>query len=76
MKRSRDFRPFVPTMEYPRVAAMHGRDAHQHGEAGLANPLPRDLLFIPWDALYQQPFAGITTDGKVMPGLFSLKPNE
>lgn len=54
---------------------MHGRDAHQHGEAGLANPLPRDLLFIPWDALYQQPFTGITTDGKVMPGLFSLEPN-
>lgn len=54
---------------------MHGRDAHQHGEAGLANPIPRDLLFGPWEKLYRQPFVGITTDGKVIPDLYALEPN-
>lgn len=67
-----DFRPFVPTLEYPRVAAMHGRNADEHGAAGLANPIPRDLLFTPWEALYKQPFVGVTTDGKPLPGLYSL----
>ena len=67
-----DFRPFVPTLEYPRVAALHGRTAEEHGAAGLANPRPRDLLFKPWEAMYKQPFVGVTTDGKPLPGLFSL----
>ena len=62
MNKTPDFRPYVPTMAYPRVAAMHGRDAHAHGAAGLANPLPRDLLFTPWEKLYAEPFVGITTD--------------
>ena len=75
MTNSRDFRPFVPTLAYPRVAAMQGRDAHAHGAAGLANPMPRDLLFTPWEALYYAPFSGITTDGAVQPGLFALGPD-
>ena len=75
MTNSRDFRPFVPTLAYPRVAAMQGRDAHAHGAAGLANPMPRDLLFTPWEALYHAPFTGITTDGAVQPGLFALGPD-
>jgi hypothetical protein len=28
-----------------------------------------------WDELYRQPFVGITTDGKVVPNLYSLEPN-
>ena len=75
MNKTPDFRPYVPTMAYPRVAAMHGRDAHAHGAAGLANPLPRDLLFTPWEKLYAEPFVGITTDGNALPGLFALAPN-
>jgi hypothetical protein len=75
MANTHDFRPFVPTLAYPRVAAMQGRDAHQHGAAGLANPRPRDLLFIPWDKLYHEPFAGVTTDGHPLQGLFTLAPN-
>ena len=62
-------------VRYRKVAAMHGRDAHQHGAAGLANPIPRDLLFTPWEKLYREPFVGITTDGRAQPGLFSLAPN-
>jgi hypothetical protein len=71
----RDFRPFVPTLSYPRVAVLQGRDAHQHGEASLANPLPRDLLFGPWEKLYREGFVGVTTDGTALGGLYSLRPN-
>jgi hypothetical protein len=75
MKQSKDFRPFIPTLEYPRVAAFQGRDAYQHGDAGLANPIPQALLFSPWDKLYREPFKGITTNGLAIPGLFELAPN-
>lgn len=74
MTDTKDFRPFVPTLEYPRVAAFQGRDAYQHGDAGLANPVPRALLFDPWDRLYAAPFRGVTTDGQVVPDLFRLAP--
>jgi len=66
----KDFRPFVPTLEYPRVAAFQGRDAYQHGDAGLANPIPQELLFKPWEKLYAEPFKGITTNGHPLPDLF------
>jgi len=75
MMNPRDFRPFVPTLSYPRVAALQGRDAHQHGEASLANPLPRDLLFGPWEKLYRDGFVGVTTDATALGGLYSLQPN-
>ena len=69
----RDFRPFTPTLEYPRVAAMHGRNAHEHGAAGYANPIPRDLLFKPWEVLYGEPMKGITTDGMPLTGLYERR---
>lgn len=75
MKKSKDFHPFIPTLEYPRVAAFQGRDAYQHGDAGLANPIPQALLFTPWDKLYHEPFKGITTNSVAIPGLFELAPN-
>ncbi len=66
----KDFRPFVPTLDYPRVAAFQGRDAYQHGDAGLANPYPKALLFDPWDDLYAQEFLGVTTNGQILTDLF------
>ena len=41
MKKFLDYYPFIPTLEYPRVKATHGRSAAEHGAAGYANPLPR-----------------------------------
>ena len=41
MKKSTDYHPFIPTLDYPRVKAMHGRSAAEHEAAGYANPLPR-----------------------------------
>ena len=73
MKKSMDFRPFVPTLAYPRVKAMHGRDAHAHGVAGYANPIPRELLFNPWEVLYGEPFKGVTTDGAPLTGLYDRR---
>ena len=73
MLKKKNFRPYVPTLDYPRVAAFQGRDAYQHGDAGLANPLPQELLFKPWDQLYAQPFKGITTDSHVIEGLYQLQ---
>ncbi len=72
MTQPADFRPFVPTLDYPRVAAMHGRDADQHAAAAMANPVPRALLIDPWEQLYNEPFRGITTDGHCLQGLFGL----
>ena len=76
VKKSHDFRPYVPTLAYPRVAAFQGRDAYAHGDAGLANPIPQALLFTPWEQLYREAFRGITADGQVIPGLYALKPNQ
>ena len=58
------------------MAAFQGRDAYQHGDAGLANPYPKALLFDPWDALYAQDFVGVTTNGQVIPHLFKPQRQE
>ncbi|MFZ2738388.1 MAG: DUF3500 domain-containing protein [Burkholderiaceae bacterium] len=76
MNNTQDFRPFVPTLDYPRVAAMQGRDAQQHAAAGLANPVPQELLFKPWELLYREPFKGITSNGEVIEGLYQLEANQ
>ena len=72
MKKPADFRPSVPTLEYPRVAAFQGRDAFDHAKAGLSHPIFSEMLYKPCEAAYAQSFRGITTDGHVMHGLFSL----
>ena len=70
-----NFHDFVPAPTHPRIVPMLGRDAHRHGEAGLNNPMLRELLLDDWDRLYLDPFKGLTSDGQVRPGLFSLAPN-
>jgi hypothetical protein len=54
---------------------MLGKNAHEHGQAGLHNPMVRELLIDAWEKNYAEEFKGMTTDGVVMPGLFSLGPN-
>jgi hypothetical protein len=75
MTDSNDYRRFLPTVANPRVEAIQGRDAHEHGAAGLAHPFVRDLLFTPWEALYREPFVGVTVDGNPLRGLFELGAN-
>jgi hypothetical protein len=74
LKKPPDFRPFV-SHSHPKVANCQGLDAHQHAAAAIANPIPRDLIIKPWMQLYQKPFVGVTTDGRVIPGLYRLEAN-
>jgi hypothetical protein len=70
-----DFRPYVPEPTHPKIAPMRDRDAREHAEAARNNPRPQKILFEPWERMYAEPFRGVTTDGNVIPGLYSLAPN-
>jgi hypothetical protein len=64
-----DFRPFVPPPEHQSVADQTPR-GHARGRMQL--PIVQGL-FAAWARLAAVPFRGITVDGKVQPGLFSLQ---
>ena len=66
-----DYRPFVPAPGKSRIA---GETPHEHAKARLVNPRAREL-FDTWAQLSEAPFKGVTTDGNVQPGLFSLQPS-
>jgi Protein of unknown function (DUF3500) len=62
-----NFRPFVPTDE--------DIERSRSPEALAALQKRVGDLFSSWRALYQAPFRGITTDGKIVRNLYSLQPN-
>ena len=64
-----DYRPFVPAREESRI---EGETAEEH-VAGRLKTERIQTVFKEWQALYETPFVGITTDGKVQEGLYSLK---
>jgi Protein of unknown function (DUF3500) len=64
-----DYHPFVPA---PGHSAIAGQTPRAHAQARLQNPRAKDL-FGTWEKLGAAPFHGITTDGHVQPGLFSLQ---
>lgn len=66
-----DFRRFVPGPGQSRIA---GKTARAHTEARFASGRPQ-ALFGAWAELFRAPFRGITTDGAVRSGLFSLSPD-
>jgi hypothetical protein len=66
-----DYRPYLPSPAQSKIA---GPTARAHAEARTRSPRAREL-FGGWDALFRQPFTGITTDGTPSPGLFALQPN-
>jgi hypothetical protein len=67
-----DFRPYVPRPGQSRIA---GATPCAHTQARLATPRAQEL-FGGWAKLLEAPFKGITTDGSVRPGLFSLQPED
>jgi len=67
-----DYRPFVPASGQSRIA---GSTPRAHAEARLKSARAQEL-FGGWAELAKAPFTGITTDGVVMPGLFSLQPSD
>src|ERR1700728_2348901 len=72
MSRSDDYRPFIPAPERNNIA---GPTPRAHAQARLQNPRAQDL-FETWAKLGSAPFKGMTTDGRVQPGLFSLQAEE
>jgi len=65
-----DYRPFIPAPGRSNIA---GSTPREHAQARLQSPRAQDL-FGTWAKLAAAPFTGITTDGHVRPGLFSLQP--
>lgn len=64
-----DFRPFVPEPGQSRIA---GATAEEHTAAICRRERARKLL-AGWAKLGEQPFTGLTSDGRVRGGLFSLR---
>jgi len=69
MKRP-DYRPFIPK---PGQSAIAGPTPQAHTHARMQSPRAQEL-FADWARLAEAPFKGITTDGQVRKGLFSLQP--
>ena len=67
-----DYRPFVPAPGHGNIA---GPTPRAHAQARMQNPRAQDL-FGTWAQLAAAPFQGVTTDGHVLPGLFSLGPQD
>jgi Protein of unknown function (DUF3500) len=67
-----DFRPFVPAPGQSRIA---GSTPRAHTQARLQSQRAQEL-FGGWAKLASAAFTGITTDGHVIPGLFSLQPSD
>jgi hypothetical protein len=67
-----DYHPFVPTLGHSSIAASTPR---AHAQARLQNPRAQEL-FGTWAKLASAPFTGLTADGHVQPGLFSLRPED
>lgn len=67
-----DYHPFVPAPGQSKVA---GPTPRAHAQARMQIPIAQDL-FGTWAKLGAAPFKGMTTDGHVEPGLFSLQPED
>jgi hypothetical protein len=67
-----DYRPFVPPPGRSNIA---GPTPRAHAQARLQSERAKDL-FGTWAKLAAAPFTGLTTDGHVETGLFSLAPED
>jgi hypothetical protein len=65
-----DYRPFLPP---PGTAKVAGPTPRAHTQARLKSPRAQSL-FENWERMFNEPFRGITTDGRAIPGLFAPRP--
>src|SRR5258708_10711676 len=65
-----DYHPFVPKPHESKIA---GPTARAHAEEGTKSPRAQEL-FGKWEAMFNEPFRGITTGGQAIPDLFTLRP--
>ena len=66
-----DYRPFLPSPAQSKIA---GPSARAHAEVRRQSPRGREF-FASWEKKLAEPFKGVTADGQVVPGLYSLAPN-
>ncbi|KAL2020885.1 hypothetical protein VTK56DRAFT_7876 [Thermocarpiscus australiensis] len=69
------YRQYLPDLSIPRFTEMQKQDAHEYAEAFKERGVPPWLhgLYLHWRKLFQEPFKGITSDGRVRPDLFTLQ---
>ncbi len=67
-----DYRPWLPSAEDSKIA---GADSVSHTKARLELPRAQEL-FRQWGTLWDQPYVGVTTNGKKLDGLYELKPSD
>ncbi|PYH72848.1 DUF3500 domain-containing protein [Aspergillus vadensis CBS 113365] len=70
-----EYRQYLPDLSLKRFQVMRTQDAHEyaHDFKTLKNPPWLHALYMHWVDLLQEPFKGVTTDGNVRPGLFTLQ---
>ncbi|OJI89588.1 hypothetical protein ASPTUDRAFT_49256 [Aspergillus tubingensis CBS 134.48] len=70
-----EYRQYLPDLSLKRFQVMRSQDAHEyaHDFKTLKNPPWLHALYMHWIDLLQEPFKGVTTDGNVRPGLFTLQ---
>ncbi|KAH6845229.1 hypothetical protein B0I37DRAFT_328307 [Chaetomium sp. MPI-CAGE-AT-0009] len=69
------YRQYLPDLTTPRFTTMQTQDAEEYAKAFKENGVPPWLhgLYLHWQKLFQEPFKGITNDGRVRPDLFRLQ---
>ena len=69
---SNNFRDLIPPPDHPRIAGISDRDAYSHAAHALATRPRVQTLLTERRARIDEPFHGITTDGDVVPQLYTL----
>jgi hypothetical protein len=69
-----DFRRHLPDLELPRFTSMKGQHATEYANAFKSTGQPPWLhgLYVHWRKLFEEPYHGITNDGKNMNQLSML----
>lgn len=69
------YHQYLPDLSIPRFTEMQKQDAHEYAKAFIEGGMPPWLhgLYLHWRKLFQEPFKGVTNDGKVRPDLFTLQ---
>lgn len=63
---SKTYHEFLPNLDQPRFQNMQKQDAHEYAAAFKQDGQPPWLhaLYLHWRDLFNEPFRGVTTDGK------------
>ncbi|KAF5672026.1 hypothetical protein FHETE_3898 [Fusarium heterosporum] len=72
------YRQFLPDLTTPRFTTMKKQNAYEYAKAfkDHGNPPWLHGLYKHWMSLFEEPFKGVTNDGRIQPGLFGLQDEE